>query len=168
MSVSLLTPNVTTAATTTTTPTTGTTSTGSTTANSSSAVTSSAGSLEDEFLQMLTVQLQNQDPTDPVDETDMLSQLAQFSSLEEMQNLNTTMSNSASFSGLTQSASLIGAYVTTTNSDGSAGPSGQVSSVVMQNGVPYLQIGSNQVAASTVTTVSTTPPSSTSTGSSGS
>jgi flagellar basal-body rod modification protein FlgD len=114
-----------------------------------------ASSMQDEFLQLLTTQLKNQDPLAPVDQTQMLSQLAQFSSLEQMQNLNTTMSNSAQFSGLTQSASLIGKDVTTFNPDGSAGPAGQVSSVTMKSGVPYLQIGSDSVAASQVLTVST-------------
>jgi len=113
----------------------------------------SSTNLQDEFLQMLTVQLQNQDPTQPVDQTAMLAQLAQFSSLEQMQNLNNTMQSSAQFSGLTQSASLIGKTVTTFNSDGSAGPSGVVSSVSIQSGQPYLQIGSQSVAASTVATV---------------
>jgi flagellar basal-body rod modification protein FlgD len=110
--------------------------------------------MQDEFLQLLTVQLKNQDPLNPVDQTQMLSQLAQFSSLQQMQNLNQTMSTASTFTGLTESASLIGKSVTTLNSDGSAGPSGQVTSVVMKDGQPYLEIGSNSVAASQVATVS--------------
>ena len=118
-----------------------------------------AKSMQDEFLQLLTTQLKNQDPLSPVDQTQMLSQLAQFSSLEQMTNLNSTMSTAAQFGGLTQSAGLIGKYVTTYNpSDGSAGPSGTVSSVVMKNNVPYLQIGTNTVAASQVLTVSAGAP----------
>ena len=119
-----------------------------------------AKSMQDEFLQLLTTQLKNQDPLSPVDQTQMLSQLAQFSSLEQMTNLNSTMSNAAQFGGLTQSAGLIGKYVTTYNpSDGSAGPSGTVSSVVMKNNVPYLQIGDQTVAASQVLTVAAGAPS---------
>ncbi len=34
-----------------------------------------------DFLQLLTTQLKNQDPTQPVDNTQMVAQLAQFSSL---------------------------------------------------------------------------------------
>jgi flagellar basal-body rod modification protein FlgD len=119
-----------------------------------------ASGMQSEFLQLLTVQLKNQDPLNPVDQTQMLSQLAQFSSLEQMQSLNTTMSNSATFGSLTQSASLIGKYVTTFNTDGSAGPSGQVSSVTMTNGTPYLQIGNDSIPASQVLTVSNSAPTS--------
>ncbi len=39
---------------------------------------------EDAFLQLLTVQLQNQDPSNPVSNEDFIAQLAQFSSLEQL------------------------------------------------------------------------------------
>lgn len=42
---------------------------------------------EQDFLQMLTTQLSNQDPTQPVDENQMLAQLAQFSTVEGVNNL---------------------------------------------------------------------------------
>lgn len=47
------------------------------------------GSLgKDEFMKMLVVQMQNQDPMEPMDNSEMTAQLAQFSSLEQMENLN--------------------------------------------------------------------------------
>lgn len=49
------------------------------------------------FLRILTAELTNQDPMNTKDSTAYVSQLAQFSSLEQMANLNNTMSfNSAS------------------------------------------------------------------------
>lgn len=49
------------------------------------------------FLKILTTELTNQDPMNAKDSTAYISQLAQFSSLEQMANLNGTMSfNSAS------------------------------------------------------------------------
>ncbi|WP_087972904.1 flagellar hook assembly protein FlgD [Oceanobacillus rekensis] len=42
---------------------------------------------KDEFLKILMVQLQNQDPTQPMDDTQFISQMAQFSSLEQMMNM---------------------------------------------------------------------------------
>ncbi|AYF55006.1 flagellar biosynthesis protein FlgD [Clostridium botulinum C] len=49
------------------------------------------------FLKILTAELTNQDPMNAKDSTQYISQLAQFSSLEQMANLNSTMSfNSAS------------------------------------------------------------------------
>jgi flagellar basal-body rod modification protein FlgD len=46
---------------------------------------------ESDFLKLLTTQLQQQDPTQPMDNTAMVAQLAQFSALEQMTNVNTTL-----------------------------------------------------------------------------
>lgn len=46
---------------------------------------------KNEFLKILTTQLQYQDPTEPTDNSQFVAQLAQFSSLEQMQNVNTTL-----------------------------------------------------------------------------
>jgi len=43
------------------------------------------------FLNLLTVQLANQDPTDPVDTDQMAQQQVMYAELEQMMNLNTTM-----------------------------------------------------------------------------
>jgi len=43
---------------------------------------------KDEFLKLLTYQLQNQDPLNPVDQSKMTGELAQFSQLEQLSNLN--------------------------------------------------------------------------------
>jgi flagellar basal-body rod modification protein FlgD len=48
---------------------------------------------QDEFMQMLLAQLKNQDPLNPMDGKDFAAQLAQFSSLQQLTNLNTTMSS---------------------------------------------------------------------------
>lgn len=106
---------------------------------------------QDQFLQLLVTQLQNQDPNNPTDQTQMLAQLAQFSSLSEMQTLNQTMSSSAQFGQLSQSAALIGKTVTAGAADSPI--SGVVSSVTMQNGKPFLNIGGQAVDASTVTNI---------------
>lgn len=52
---------------------------------------------KDSFLQLLTTQMQNQDPLNPSSDTEFIAQLAQFSSLEQMQNLNTAMMNQNAF-----------------------------------------------------------------------
>ncbi len=49
---------------------------------------------KDDFLKLLTVQLQNQDPMEPQDNTEMVAQLAQFSSLEQLENMNQNLASS--------------------------------------------------------------------------
>ncbi len=49
---------------------------------------------KDEFLKLLTIQLENQDPLEPVNSKEMLAQLAQFSSLEQLENINANLESS--------------------------------------------------------------------------
>ncbi|MFY4773890.1 flagellar hook assembly protein FlgD [Metabacillus sp. RGM 3146] len=46
---------------------------------------------KDDFLKILMVQLQNQDPLNPMQDKDYIAQMATFSSLEQMTNMNSTM-----------------------------------------------------------------------------
>lgn len=59
---------------------------------------------QNNFLQLLTAQLEDQDPLNPVSPSDFAAELAQFSTATGVQNLNTTMTQS---SGMTASG-LIG------------------------------------------------------------
>ncbi len=68
-----------------------------------------------QFLELLMVKMQNQDPLNPQDDTEFIAELAQFSELEEMEKLNT---NFSSFSNVMmsnqalQASSLVGRSVT--------------------------------------------------------
>jgi flagellar basal-body rod modification protein FlgD len=68
-----------------------TNSTTSTTSTTTKKTTNELG--QDDFMQMLIAQLKNQDPLNPMDGKDFAAQLAQFSTLQEITNLNTTMSS---------------------------------------------------------------------------
>lgn len=46
---------------------------------------------KDEFLKILMVQLQNQDPTSPMEDKEFIAQMAQFSTLEQMSNMSSTL-----------------------------------------------------------------------------
>jgi flagellar basal-body rod modification protein FlgD len=68
-----------------------------------------------QFLTLLTAQLQNQDPMQPTDPTQFVAQLAQFSTVEQLVQSNTTLNTiSQGLSGLTlgQYAGLINHSVT--------------------------------------------------------
>ncbi|MBP2240131.1 flagellar basal-body rod modification protein FlgD [Cytobacillus eiseniae] len=48
---------------------------------------------KDDFLKILMVQLQNQDPTNPMQDKDFIAQMATFSTLEQITNMGKTMEN---------------------------------------------------------------------------
>ena len=70
--------------------------------------TSSTSIKSQDFLNLLTMQLQYQDPTNPMDNSQMLAQEAQFASLESMEQLTSSFT---SFSSIYQANSLMGQKV---------------------------------------------------------
>jgi flagellar basal-body rod modification protein FlgD len=72
---------------------------------------SASEELQDQFLTLLTTQLQNQDPTDPMDNSEMVSQLAQISTISSIEDLGTTadsISSQISASESLQASALVG------------------------------------------------------------
>jgi len=63
----------------------------STTTPSTATPTGTSALGESSFLQLLTAQLQNQDPLDPTSDSDFVGELAQFSSVEQQTTANTTL-----------------------------------------------------------------------------
>jgi flagellar basal-body rod modification protein FlgD len=94
---------------------------------------------KDDFLKLLIFQLQNQNPLEPMKNEEFVAQLAQFNSLEQMQNLNKTMSSMTSLQVLTQTSSLIGRVVEAMNSDSKV-IQGVVKGVAMKDGVAQVVI----------------------------
>ncbi len=90
---------------------------------------------KDQFMKLLIAQLQNQDPTNPMDGSQMAAQLAQFSSLEQLQQINTTLTgqttSSGTLLGAIQASSAINTIGHTVMASGNAlqlgGPSGTTS-----------------------------------------
>jgi len=97
--------------------------------SSSSAATSAASTAvsEQDFLQLMTTQLQDQDPTSPVSDSDFFSQIAQFSEVSGINQLNssfTSMASQLSSSQTLQAASLIGQSVLVPGTTGQLTSSG--------------------------------------------
>jgi flagellar basal-body rod modification protein FlgD len=92
----------------------------STTTGSSSSTTDVAGSQEiagnfDTFLQLLTTQLQNQDPLSPLDTNQFTEQLVEFASVEQQINENSNLQTLISLqqtSEATQAMQFLGSSVT--------------------------------------------------------
>lgn len=94
---------------------------------------------ESQFLQLLTTQLQNQDPLNPMDDTQSIAELAQFSSVQSMDSLQSSFSAFQSNFAVMQSAGLIGKAVSavTTDANGnSTSVQGTVASINVVNGTP--------------------------------
>jgi flagellar basal-body rod modification protein FlgD len=74
---------------------------------------------KDEFLKLLTFQLQNQDPMNPMDQSKFTGELAQFSQLEQLTSLNKKFDEGNKTQGIQDkfyAASFVGKKVVTTGS----------------------------------------------------
>lgn len=69
-----------------------TSSTGSTTGTTTSTASSNTQLGMNDFISLLTTELQNQDPTAPQDNTQMIAQMAQFSTLSATTGMSDTLS----------------------------------------------------------------------------
>jgi len=119
---------------------------------------------KDAFLKLLVQQLQNQDPMEPTPNEQFISQLATFSTLEEMQLMNENVlglavlqQGNALLSQLTQSSALIGKQVDYIDPTTQQPKSGAVSSVLLQDGQAFLQVGDTSVPLASVTKVYEAP-----------
>lgn len=92
---------------------------------------------KDSFMTLLVTQMQNQDPLNPSSDTEFISQLAQFSSLEQMQNLNNTLTNQNAFSLVGRNVIIA---VGSSKGDVSETVAGYVQYVEMKDGKAYLSI----------------------------
>src|SRR3984885_9580620 len=101
--------------TTTTTPATTSSSTASTAQAAGLAGSQQIAGNFDMFLQLLTTQLQNQDPLDPLDTNQFTEQLVEFASVEQQVDMNTNLQTLISMQQTTEATSalqLVGATVT--------------------------------------------------------
>ena len=90
-----------------------------TSTSSSSAVTTATNDAlgKDAFLKLLIAELSNQDPLNPMEDREFISQMATFSSLEQMQNMNSTLT-SMSEANKFNAVQYIGKAVAFTSGDG--------------------------------------------------
>ena len=112
---------------------------------------------KDEFLKLLTAQLQNQDPMNPLQNHEFVAQLAQFSSLEEMEKVNENLlglallqQSNALISQLTDSSALIGQNVVYADPVSGESTTGIVSSVKIEDGLAILNIGGSEIPLANV------------------
>jgi len=128
------------------------------TANTSSATTSATTKKAtlgySDFLNLLSVQLQNQDPFNPMNDTDFIAQMANFSTLEEVHDFSSNFSTYSARQEQLSSQEFLGRTATVEPS-GSDAATGTVSAVSLgSDGTIYLTINGTKYSASDVTSVS--------------
>ena len=106
----------------------------------------------DDFLKLLTVQLQNQDPLKPMEDAQFMGQMAQFAALEQTRDLNTSFANFTKQQAVASAAQYIGMQVTLKAPDGTdiVGP---VSAVNLTADGPMVVVNGTAYASSSVTSV---------------
>ena len=118
---------------------TGTTSSSSAATTSGATASSKLG--ENDFLKILVSQLENQDPLNPMDGEQFAAQLAQFSSLEQLIQINSTLSQQSTANGQATAAnqaalaaSLIGRNIEASGDQMRVGASADTLSVTVDVG----------------------------------
>jgi len=107
---------------------------------------------KDDFLKMLAVQMQNQDPMNPMDDKDFMAQMAQFSSLEQLQNLGASTDQMVQSNAINRGMTMIGKTVTYLDADGNP-HSGKVDGLEIGSDALGLEIGSDVVDPNAVVEV---------------
>lgn len=118
-------------------------------ANSKNNRTPSSNLGKDDFLQLLTTQLKNQDPMNPMEDMDFIGQMAEFSSLEQMLNLNTgvdKINTALTNNTTTQAMMFLGTNVTAQVDESDEPITGTVSTIGFKDNQPYLKVGEYAVA----------------------
>lgn len=127
--------------------------TGTTGSAAAKSVTAGGNLGKDEFLKLLTTQLQHQDPMNPTDDMSFIGQMAQFSALEQTSNMASALERYGTSQQVAQSIGLIGRNVDAQDDEGSA-VSGVVDAVTISgSGGTVLSIGGTLVSPGTVTKV---------------
>jgi len=109
---------------------------------------------KDDFLKLLVTQLQNQDPTKPLEDKEFIAQMAQFSSLEQMTEINRTLSTMIASNKIELSYSLLGKEVEVIDSGSNQQKKGVVEEVMFEPGGPVIIFDGLSYSIDDVTKVS--------------
>ena len=120
--------------------------------NNMDALTATTASSD--YLSLLSVQLQNQDPIDPVDQGQLVNDLTQFSILEGIQNLNATFDQVLQLQELTQGIDLVGKEVQFVDPQSGEAATGIAERMTNVNGAIKISVGNQSVNLSDVISIS--------------
>lgn len=118
-----------------------------------------------DFMQLLTVQMQNQDPTTPMDSNQEMQQIVQISSMQNMSTMSTDLSQMTASQTWSLANSYLGRQVTLSNSSG-APITGSITAIDTSGASPQVQVNGTYYPLANVTNIQlpgTTPAPSTTT-----
>ena len=107
---------------------------------------------KDDFMKLMLVQLQHQDPLKPMDDQAFIAQTAQFNALDEMTKLNKTLSALLDSQQLAEASGMIGKTVSASDKDGKA-IKGVVTAASVSGGVAMVHVGATKIELDKVTAV---------------
>ena len=110
-----------------------------------------------EFLMLLVAQLRNQDPLNPMQDREFIAQLAQLNALEQMQQVNETLSAMAELTTLGQVASFIGKQISGLERGTGELIEGIVSKITIIDGNVVLEVDGKQVEVRDVVSIAEAP-----------
>lgn len=113
-----------------------------------------SGLKAEDFLNMLVVQLQNQDPTEPTDNEQILTQVSQLRDLQASSDLSDALQQMVSGSELANAAGLIGGRIIGRNANGDQ-VDGIATSARLVNGSAVLKVNGEDISVSDIDSVST-------------
>ena len=160
--------------------TTSTSSTAATLANLSTSTTSTPASSNpqgtltaQDFMQLLTVQMENQDPTTPMDSNQEMQQIVHISSMQNMSTMSADLTQMTASQTWSLANSYLGRQVTLNDTNGNA-VAGQITAINTSSSTPTVQVNGTYypltsltsiqlptTSSSSSTTSTTTPPAST-------
>ncbi len=108
---------------------------------------------QNDFLTLLTIQLQNQDPVDPIKQEDFIGQLTQFSVLEGIEGLNTSFEAMLQMQEISQGMDLVGKEVEFLNVATNELEHGTISEFFVDQGSVKLMVNGNSIGVDLISSV---------------
>ena len=112
---------------------------------------------QEDFLKLLAVQFQSQDPMKPMEDTAFIAQMAQFTALDQSKSLLTQMTQLSASQDIVTANSYIGRQVTL-DAGADLVVSGEVTGIELTDGEPRLIVGDQTYALSAVLLVEPAKP----------
>ena len=112
---------------------------------------------QEDFLKLLAIQFQSQDPMKPMEDTAFIAQMAQFTALDQSKSLLAEMTQLGASQDIVTANSYIGRHVTLDAGD-DALVSGDVTGIELTDGAPRLIVGDKTYDLSAVLLVEPAKP----------